>query len=91
MTQEERWRKNFAEVVRYMDTYHRNPSKHRVEARRLLNWMKQQRKLMKSGSLKPDRVEAFKRLLAKGESLKRVNQWEQGHEELLFPEATSRR
>ena len=28
MTQEEKWRKNYKEVAEYMDTYHRNPSKH---------------------------------------------------------------
>jgi len=25
MTQEEKWKKNYAEVVEYMDMYHRNP------------------------------------------------------------------
>ena len=44
MTQEERWRKNYEEIVLFMDTYHRNPSKHRVEDQQMLNWMKQQRK-----------------------------------------------
>ncbi len=83
MTQEEKWRKNYAEVVEYMDTYHRNPSKHRVEDHLLLNWMKHQRKLMNRGELKPDRVAAFKRLLAKSESLKRVNQWEVAVEEIM--------
>ena len=83
MTQEEKWRKNYAEVVEYMDTYHRNPSKHRAEDHLLLNWMKHQRKLMNRGELKPDRVEKFKRLLAKSESLKRVNQWEVAVEEIM--------
>ena len=87
MTQEEKWRKNYAEVVEYMDTYHRNPSKHRVEDHLLLNWMKHQRKLMNRGELKPDRVEMFKRLLAKSESLKRVNQWEVAAEEIMKNDA----
>ena len=87
MTQEEKWRKNYEEVVRYMDTYHRNPSKHRVEDHLLLNWMKHQRKLMNRGELKPDRVEMFKRLLAKSESLKRVNQWEVAVEEIMKNDA----
>ena len=60
-----------------MDTYHRNPSKHRVEDHLMLNWMKHQRKLMNKGELKPERVAAFKRLLAKSDKLKRVNQWEE--------------
>ena len=87
MTQEEKWRKNYAEVVEYMDTYHRNPSKHRVEDHLLLNWMKHQRKLMNRGELKPDRVEMFKRLLAKSEGLKRVNQWEVAVEEIMKNDA----
>ena len=87
MTQEEKWRKNYAEVVEYMDTYHRNPSKHRVEDHLLLNWMKHQRKLMNRGELKPDRAEKFKQLLAKSESLKRVNQWEVAFEEIMKNDA----
>ena len=83
MTQEERWRKNYEEIVRFMDTYHRNPSKHRTEDQQMLNWMKQQRKLMNKGELKPDRLAAFKRLMAKGEKLKRVNQWTVAVEEIL--------
>ncbi len=70
-----------------MDTYHRNPSKHRVEDHLLLNWMKRQRKLMNRGELKPDRVEKFKRLLAKSESLKRVNQREVAVEKIMKNDA----
>ena len=87
MTQEEKWRRNYAEVVRYMDTYHRNPSKHRVEDHLMLNWVKHQRKLLNRGELKPDRVEKFKRLLAKSERLKRVNQWEVAVEEIMKNDA----
>ena len=83
MTQEEKWRKNYRDVVEYMDKYHRNPSKHRIEDHLMLNWMKQQRKLMNRGELKPERVTAFKRLLAKGEGLKRVNQWQEVVEAIM--------
>ena len=83
MTQDEKWRKNYKEVAEYMDTYHRNPSKHRVEDHLMLNWMKHQRKLMNKGELKPGRVAAFKRLLAKSDKLKRVNQWEEVVEEIM--------
>ncbi len=87
MTQEDKWRKNYTEVVRYMDTYHRNPSKHRVEDHLMLNWIKHQKKLMNKGELKPDRMEKFKSLLAKSESLKRVNQWEVAVEEIMKNDA----
>jgi superfamily II DNA or RNA helicase len=87
MTQEEKWKKNYGEVVKYMDTNHRNPSKHRVEDHLLLNWVKHQRKLMNKGELKPERVAAFKRLLAKSESLKRVNQWGEAVAEIMKSDA----
>ena len=83
MTQDEKWLKNYREVAQYMDTYHRNPSKHRVEDHLMLNWIKHQRKLMNKGELKPERVTAFKRLLAKSDKLKRVNQWESVVEEIM--------
>ena len=42
----------------------------------MLNWVKQQRKLVNAGALKPERMEQFKELLALIEENKRVNQWE---------------
>ena len=41
----------------------------------MLNWVKQQRKLLNAGTLKPERVERFMELLALMEEYKRVNQW----------------
>ena len=70
-----------------MDTYHRNPSKHRQEDMLMMNWMKHQRKLMNRGELRPERVVAFKRLMAKGEKLKRVNQWQEVVEEIMKNDA----
>ena len=87
MTQEEKWRKNYAEIVAYMDTYHRNPSKHRQEDMLMVNWMKHQRKLMNRGDLRADRVLKFRRLIAKGEKLKRANQWQEVVEEIMKNDA----
>ena len=75
MTQEERWLTRYNEVVEFIETTHRNPSKHRIEEHNMLNWLKQQRKLHNAGKLKPDRVEAFKKLMALIEENKRVNQY----------------
>ena len=83
MTQDEKWLNNYTEVVRYMEANHRNPSKHRAEDRLMVNWMKHQRKLMNKGELRPDRLARFKRLMAKAEKLKRVNQWEEIVEEIV--------
>ncbi len=76
MTQEERWMTRYEEVVSFIETNHRNPSKHRVEEHLMLNWVKQQRKLLNAGALKPERVEAFRKLLELIEECKRVNQYQ---------------
>ena len=60
----------------FIETNHRNPSKHRIEEHDMLNWVKANRKALNAGKLKPERVEAFKRLLAMSEQYRRVNQWE---------------
>ena len=53
----------------------RNPSKHRIEEHDMLNWLKANRKALNAGKMKPERVEAFKRLLALSEQYRRKNQW----------------
>lgn len=75
MTQEEKWNLRFQEVKEFIETTHRNPSRHFVENRNLLSWIKQQRKLMNAGALKQERIEPFKRLLELIEENKRVNQY----------------
>ena len=76
MTQDERWMVRYKEVVSFIETNRRNPSKHRVEEHLMLNWVKQQRKLLNAGALKPERVEAFRKLLELIEECKRVNQYQ---------------
>ena len=75
MDQETRWQTRYKEVKNFIETNHRNPSKHRIEEHDMLNWVKANRKVMNAGKLKEDRVEAFKRLLALKEENKRVNQY----------------
>ena len=76
MTQEERWLTRYNEVVDFIESNHRNPSRHRIEEHDMLNWVKQQRKLVNAGALKPERMEKFKVLIALGEQFKRKNQYE---------------
>ena len=76
MTQDEKWISRYNEVKEFIESNHRDPSKHRIEEHLLLNWVKQQRKLMNAGALKPDRVEAFKKLMELWEENKRVNQYQ---------------
>ena len=76
MTQEEKWAIKYNDVVDFIETNHRNPSKHRIEEHDMLNWLKANRKALNAGKLKPNRVEMFKKLLALCEEYKRKNQYE---------------
>ena len=76
MTQDERWLIRYNEVKTFIETNHRNPSRHRIEDHDMLNWLKANRKAMNAGKLKPERVEKFKKLLEMTEQYKRKNQWE---------------
>ena len=76
MTQEEKWIFKFNEAVEFINTNHRNPSKHRIEEHNMLNWVKQQRILLNAGTLKLERVERFMELLEIIEQYKRKNQYE---------------
>ncbi len=75
MTQEEKWQARYKEVVAFIETNHRNPSKHRIEEHDILNWLKANRKKMNAGELKPARVVLFKRLLSIAEANRHVNQY----------------
>lgn len=75
MTQDERWLANWKEVMDFMETNHRRPSKFIDEERGLRNWWKHQQKLLNAGELKPKRIELFKQILELGEEYKHINQW----------------
>ena len=66
----------YDEAMEFLETNHRNPSRHRLEEHDILNWIKHNRKLMNAGELKPDRVERFKELLRLSEQYRRKNQYE---------------
>lgn len=66
----------YKELVSFIEANHRNPSKHRLEEHLMLNWVKQQRKLLNAGKLKEDRVGRFNQLLVLIEENKRVNQYD---------------
>jgi uncharacterized protein YeeX (DUF496 family) len=67
--------KRYNEVVSFIETNHRNPSRHRIEEHDMLNWLKANRKRVNVGDLKPERGEAFKKLLELMEQYRRKNQW----------------
>ena len=76
MDQETRWMTRYEEVVGFVETNHRNPSKHRIEEHDMLNWLKANRKQMNAGTLKQNRIEQFNKLLALVELNKHVNQYQ---------------
>lgn len=76
MTQEEKWNARYNEVKNFIETNKRNPSKYDAEERgEYYTWLKHNRKQMNAGTLKPERVERFKELLALSEQYKHKNQW----------------
>ena len=75
MTQDERWLTRYKELMDFIESNHRNPSRHFVENRNLLSWCKQQRKLLNAGKMKLERIEPFNKLMELWEENKRVNQW----------------
>ena len=76
MTQDEKWKARYCEVISFIETNKRNPSKHRIEEHDMLNWVKANRKVMNAGKMKLERVERFKELLALMEQYRRKNQYE---------------
>ena len=77
MTQEEAWQLKYNEVVAFIKTHHRNPSRYDdTERGRYVNWLKHNRKLFNAGTMKEERMEMFKNLLELMEDHKRTNQYQ---------------
>lgn len=76
MTQDERWLERYNEVINFIETNHRNPSKYEDTERGLyVNWIKHNKKLMKAGELKEPRLGMFQELMDLSEKYRRVNQY----------------
>ena len=75
MTQDEKWIARYNDVVTFIETNKRNPSKHRIEEHDMLNWLKANRKVMNAVKMKAERVEKFRILLKLREQYRR-NQYE---------------
>ena len=60
----------------FIETNHRNPSKHRIEEHDMLNWVKANRKVLNAGKMKVERVVLFAKLQELMEGCKRKNQYE---------------
>lgn len=73
MTQNEKWMKNYNEVMEYMESNKRNPSKSDLEVRHLCTWVKHQRKVMNAGKMQGERLDLFNVLLDLAEEYRRAN------------------
>ena len=66
----------YNEVVSFIETNHRNPSKYVPEEKLMVHFFKRGRKLMNAGELKESRLGMFKELVVLSEKYKRKNQYE---------------
>ena len=77
MTQDERCLERYTKVKSFIESNHRNPSRHNPEERfKFCNWLKHNKTLLNAGEMKEDRVALFEKLLEMMEMYKRVNQYE---------------
>lgn len=75
MTQDERWQSQYDQMMAFMETNHRRPSKHRIEEHNMLNWFKSNKKLIAKGDYPPGRLEKFNRLMEIADKYRRLNQY----------------
>lgn len=75
MTQDELWQLKYQEIFKFIETHHRNPSRHHIEEHQMLNFTKHNLKLLNARKMKADRIEKFNELLALGEKYRRKNQY----------------
>ena len=77
MTQDEKWISRYNEVVAFIESNKRNPSRYDDTERGLYcNWLHHNRKQMNAGKMKAERVEKFRKLLELTEQYKRKNQYQ---------------
>ncbi|MBQ7509921.1 MAG: hypothetical protein IJT53_03330 [Prevotella sp.] len=75
MTQEEKWQQQFEQMMAFMETNRRRPSKHRLEEHDMLNWFKATKKRIVKGELPEERLKKFTVLLEVANQYRRLNQY----------------
>ena len=66
----------YEEVMAFIESNHRNPSKYRIEEHDMLNWLKANRKVMNKGEMRLERIVQFRKLLEMTEQYRRKNHYE---------------
>lgn len=72
---DQKWLETWAQVMKYLDDNHRNPSKYDDGNNTITNWLKYNRKRRNAGTMKPEQMEKFAILTERMEQLRRVNQY----------------
>jgi hypothetical protein len=80
MTQDELWEVNYQEMLDFMTAQKKRPSKHHLEERQMLNWLKYQKKRLAQGKLKPERIEKLQHLFNIANQFLRKNQYAYAHD-----------
>lgn len=76
MTQDEKWQKQYEQMMDFMETNHRRPSKYRLKEHDMLNWFKATKKRIAKGTLSEYRLEKFNILLEVAQKYQRKNQYQ---------------
>lgn len=74
MNQDDIWLNHYKEIMDYLLTFKRRPSKHRIEDHQMLNWIKYNKKLMAREKMDESRIPYFKQLLEVAEKYRKLNQ-----------------
>ena len=75
MKRDESWQSKYDAIWTFVSENHRGPSRHHLEEKRMLNWLKYNRKILNKGVLSPEKTDLIMRLRAYIASFNRINQY----------------
>ena len=75
MKREFTWKKNYEALWTFVSDNHRGPTRHHLEEKQMLNWLKYNRKMLNKDQLSPEHKELILRLKAFISSFNRVTQY----------------
>ncbi len=75
MNQDDRWDKNYRQILTFITLERHLPSRHRTAEHQMLNWLKYQRRLLSKGKLSAERTKRFNQLMELAENYQRINQY----------------
>ena len=76
MKRDESWNKKYNELWQFVTDHRRGPTRHHLEEKRMLNWLKYNRKHLNKDELTPKKKLLIERLKALISSFNRVNHYQ---------------